>query len=130
MAKVIYVFGSNLKGIHGSGTAREALLHWGAIFGQGKGLQGRSYALPTKETPYRSLSLAGIESEVLDFIDCAKANPDLTFYVTQVGCGLAGYTPNVIGPMFREATKLSNVDLPDEFIKEIEKNNAIRSHSS
>lgn len=96
----IFVFGSNLQGIHGAGAAKWAKLKFGAIQGQGEGRHGDSYAIPTKITPWQRMSLEQIKPHVETFLAYAEANPDLTFVVTRVGCGLAGYTDNDIAPMF------------------------------
>ncbi|NTJ22193.1 A1S_2505 family phage non-structural protein [Rhizobium rhizogenes] len=96
----IFVFGSNLAGIHGAGAARFAVLHHGAIYGQGIGLQGNSYGIPTKNERIETLPLAVVERHVETFKDFARTRPDLTFYVTPIGCGLAGYKRPQIRPMF------------------------------
>lgn len=101
----IFVFGSNLSGIHGKGAAKMAYEHYGAIWKQGKGLQGSSYAIPTKNYILRSLPLDKIKEYVKEFIEFAKENPDLTFYVTRVGCGLAGFKDEQIAPLFKTAPK-------------------------
>ena len=99
----IFVFGSNLKGIHGAGAALDALRYHGAIRGIGEGLQGQSYAIPTKLTPWITLDLDQINHFVKRFITFAKNNPQFTFNVTRIGCGLAGYTDQQIAPMFKDA---------------------------
>lgn len=109
----IFVFGSNLAGRHGKGAALEARKNWGAIYGQGVGLQGRSYAIPTKDERLRTLPLEAINSYVIDFIRFARYNWDFRFLVTRIGCGLAGYQDADIGPMFRYAP--SNCALPGEW---------------
>jgi hypothetical protein len=96
----IFVFGSNLAGIHGAGAARFAVQHCGAIYGQGIGLQGYSYGIPTKDARIETLPLATVERHVDDFLAFARSRPDLTFYVTPIGCGLAGYKRPQIRPMF------------------------------
>lgn len=96
----IFVFGSNLAGRHGAGAARFALEEHGAIYGQGIGLQGQSYGIPTKDEWLRTRGLVEIERSVIDFIAFAESRPDLTFYVTPIGCGLAGYKRAQIRPMF------------------------------
>lgn len=111
----IFVFGSNLKGIHGKGAALFAKQHHGAIQGQGVGLQGDSYAIPTKDTPYKSLSLVMIIVYVLRFLEFAKSHPELEFNVTRIGCGLAGYKDEDIAPMFKSRTE--NVKLPKEWLQ-------------
>lgn len=96
----IFVFGSNLAGIHGAGAARFAVLHHGAIYGQGIGLQGRSYGIPTKDERIETLPLEVISLYVDEFKAFARSRPNLTFYVTPIGCGLAGYKRPQIRPMF------------------------------
>jgi hypothetical protein len=96
----IFVFGSNLAGVHGAGAALAARKRHGAIYGRGQGLQGNSYAIPTKGWDMKPLSLGRIQGEVSDFLDYAYAHPELTFRVTRVGCGLAGYTDAEIAPFF------------------------------
>jgi len=110
--KEIFVFGSNLSGRHGAGAARYARLHHGAIMGQGIGLQGSSYALPTKGVNISFMPLKDIGKHVDEFISFAQSRPDLTFRVTRVGCGLAGFKDEEIAPLFRGALGLSNVRLP------------------
>lgn len=109
----IFVFGSNLAGWHGKGAARDAFRHHGAIQGIGVGFQGRSYAIPTKGYTLRTLSLAAIQANVNDFIAYAEFHPYMTFKLTPIGCGLAGYTPEQIAPLFVRAP--SNVLLPEVF---------------
>lgn len=109
----IFVFGSNLLGIHGAGAAKAARDVHGAIMGQGEGLQGQSYAIPTKRTPYESLPLEAIAAHVETFKDFARQHPDWTFQVTRIGCGRAGYTPADIAPFFRDAPL--NCHLPTDF---------------
>lgn len=105
----IFVFGSNIQGAHGGGAAWFAHKRFGAEWGVGEGLTGRTYALPTME------GAASLKQAVEHFTACAKAHPELTFLVTAVGCGIAGYTPNQVAPLFREATQLENVYLPQSF---------------
>jgi hypothetical protein len=115
----IFVFGSNLAGRHGKGAALEAKMKHGAIYGRGFGLQGASYAIPTKEENLRTLPLSRIERFVHGFLADAADRPDLTFRLTAIGCGLAGYTPADIAPMFRGAPP--NVILPLEFVAALAK---------
>lgn len=107
----IFVFGSNIKGLHMGGAARAAYNKFGAEWGNGEGLQGRSYALPTME------GLESTKEAVNRFTEFAHEHPELKFFVTPVGCGIAGYTAKEIGPLFRKATELSNVYLPISFWK-------------
>lgn len=103
----IFTFGSNLAGRHGKGAALTAKLRHGAIQGQGEGFQGRSYAIPTKGAERTGtlslLPLTAIEWHVARFVDFAARRPDLRFFVTRIGCGLAGYYDDEIAPFFREA---------------------------
>lgn len=113
MTKHIFVFGSNLAGRHGKGAALYARQHHGAIYGQGNGPQGNSYAIPTKDYNIRTLSLHTIENYVREFKEYAKNHPEMIFQVTRIGCGLAGYTDSVISPMFINAP--TNCILPEEW---------------
>ncbi|QWY83078.1 hypothetical protein [Rhizobium phage RHph_X66] len=96
----IFVFGSNLAGRHGAGAALHALKNHGAVLFQGEGLQGRSYGIPTKDHQIRTLHLDNIRKHVEEFKEFARLHDDLTFYVTPIGCGLAGYKREQIRPMF------------------------------
>ena len=107
---IVFVFGSNLAGIHGSGAARDALHQWGAKFNQGTGPQGESYAIPTKDENIQSLPLSEIARYVRQFIGYARNHPEIDFQVTRVGCGLAGYDDSQIAPMFAGAP--DNCHLP------------------
>lgn len=106
----VFVFGSNLGGFHGGGAARAALNLFGAVWGQGVGLQGQSYAIPTMQGGVET-----IKPYVDEFIEFAKSRPDLFFYVTRIGCGIAGFRDEDIAPLFQEAINLSNVALPKSF---------------
>lgn len=96
----VFVFGSNLAGAHGAGAAAYAAKHWGAQMGVGVGLTGMAYALPTKDRRINTMPLQAIRAHVLDFMKFAEQHPSMTFKVTQVGCGLAGYEAKDIAPMF------------------------------
>ena len=111
----IFVFGSNLAGRHGKGAALHAKKYCGAIQGQGEGLQGRSYAIPTKDWKIKILPLVLIKVHVLKFREFAINRSDLMFEVTPIGCGLAGYSPAEIAPFFKGCPR--NVELPSVFIK-------------
>lgn len=104
----IFVFGSNLRGLHGGGAARIANLKFGAIIGQGVGLQGQSYAIPTMQGGVET-----IRPYVDEFIDFAKQHPELTFLVTRIGCGIAGFTDEEISPLFAKAHEVDNIVLPE-----------------
>jgi hypothetical protein len=111
----IFVFGSNLSGRHGKGAAKTAL-GWGAKWGQGAGLQGRTYGIPTKDASIRrTLTVIEIKPFVDEFIEFAKNNPDLTFLVTEIGCGLAGHKQKDIAPLFINAVDVENINLPEKF---------------
>lgn len=101
----VFVFGSNLRGAHGAGAARDAVLHWGADLGQGVGRQGMSYAIPTKNQQIKTMSLDEIRPYVDNFIAYAVGYSDTVFQVTQIGCGLAGYSAKQIAPLFKDAPK-------------------------
>lgn len=109
----VFVFGSNTAGRHGKGAALTAARKFGAIYGQGEGMMGRSYAIPTKDKNLRTLPLDTIERAVRYFLWFAETNSDLRFLLTPIGCGLAGYKPKQIAPMFANAP--ANVILPPEF---------------
>lgn len=114
MADPVFVFGSNLAGRHGKGAALWARQHRGAIYGQGFGRQGNSYAIPTKDARLRVRPLSEIELSVQGFLHYARSLPETRFQLTPIGCGFAGYTPEQIAPMFADAPP--NVLLPPEFI--------------
>lgn len=109
----IFVFGSNLAGRHGAGAVRHAYLHHGAIYGCGEGLQGCSYGIPTKDHQLCVRRLDEIRLSIDKLLRFVSDNPELTFQVTRIGCGLAGYQDEEIGPMF--ATALSNCELPESW---------------
>lgn len=106
----IFVFGSNLGGMHGGGAAALAWRKFGAVMGQGEGLQGQSYAIPTMHG-----GVEAIAPYVDRFIDFAKAHPELTFLVTRIGCGIAGFKDSEIAPLFKNAVNVSNIILPQTF---------------
>ena len=107
----IFVFGSNLGGFHGGGAARLAYNKFGAVWGQGDGLQGQSYAIPTMQG-----GIDTIQPYVDEFITFARQHPELTFLVTRIGCGIAGFEDSEIAPLFRESLTLQNVVLPKSFV--------------
>lgn len=111
---VVFVFGSNLAGRHGKGAALEAARRWGAVYGRGEGRQGNSYAIPTKDERLRTLWLPAIETSVANFLDHARQHVGDSFLVTAIGCGLAGYQPEQIRPMFAGAPR--NVFLSGELL--------------
>lgn len=106
----IFVFGSNLSGHHGGGAALLAMNKWGAIWGQGVGLQGQTYGIPTMQGGVET-----IRPYVDEFIQFANKHPEMTFLVTEIGCGIAGFTPQEIAPLFAKATATENIHLPQRF---------------
>lgn len=106
----IFVFGSNLAGMHGGGAARTASIHFGAVMGNGDGPQGQSYAIPTMQGGVET-----IKPYVDKFIEYAKSHPELTFLVTPIGCGIAGFTAGDIAPLFTDAVSVENIHLPKSF---------------
>lgn len=114
---MIFVFGSNVLGIHGAGAAKHAYENCGAKWGIGFGHHGNSFAIPTKWTPWKFMSVTEIAQFVDLFLHYAKTYPNLQFQLTPIGCGLAGHSPKDIAPMF--ANSPSNVHLPKEFEDEL-----------
>ena len=111
----IFVFGSNLAGAHGGGAAHIACQRFGAIWGQGVGLQGQSYAIPTMQGGVET-----IKPYVDQFIEFATSHPEMTFLVTRIGCGIAGFRDEEIAPLFAAALDVENVILPREFVKALQ----------
>lgn len=116
----IFVFGSNLAGRHGKGAAKIAKEKFGAIYGKGIGIMGSSYAIPTKDKLLKSLPLKEINSFILKFIEYVNLNQDKEFFVTSVGCGLAGYTDKDIAPFFKPLSKNKNCSFPENWKKYLE----------
>lgn len=117
----IFVFGSNRSGRHGKGAAKTALNKFGAKWGQADGLQGKSYGIPTKDRNLNVLSIDEIEHYVRKFISFAKKTPQLTFLVTEIGCGLARFSPKQIAPLFEKAKNVPNIHLPKRFWDQLNK---------
>lgn len=115
----IFVFGSNLAGRHGRGAARYAVQHHGAVYGQGEGLQGDSYALPTKDAQLRSLGLEEIKAALRRLADTAEQEADLLFILTPVGCGLAGNSVRDIAAAVRGTVWPANVALHRSWLDHI-----------
>ena len=112
----IFVFGSNLAGAHGGGAARLAFERFGAVWGEGVGLHGQTYAIPTMQG-----GVDTIKPYVDAFIRFAKEHSRLTFLVTRIGCGIAGFRDEEIAPLFKEAEDITNIILPKEFVELIQK---------
>lgn len=107
----IFVFGSNLRGLHGGGAARVAYERFGAIWGQGVGMQGQSYGIPTMHG-----GVDVIKPYVDEFIEFAKNHTEYTFLVTKIGCGIAGFKEEEIAPLFADAVSVDNIILPESFV--------------
>ena len=112
----IFVFGSNLQGYHGGGAARLAMNQWGAVWGQGTGLQGQTYAIPTMQG-----GIGTIRPYIDQFIKFAQNDPERTFLVTEIGCGIAGFRPADIEPLFKNAINIPNIWLPQRFWEILQK---------
>ncbi len=110
-ADEIFVFGSNLAGMHGGGAAYVAFQKFGAVMGCGVGLRGQSYAIPTMQGGVET-----IKPYIDEFIEYAKSRPDLFFYVTRIGCGIAGFRDKDIAPLFKDAAGVENICLPKSFV--------------
>lgn len=112
----VFVFGSNMAGRHGAGAAKAAL-KFGATMGRCHGLDNQTYGIPTKDGNLNVLPLERIAKYVNNFISDAANYPEQTFLVTKIGCGLAGYAPEQIAPLFKDAIDVPNIHLPEEFWK-------------
>lgn len=112
----IFVFGSNLEGKHGGGAAKLAM-NWGAVWGKGVGLYGQTYAIPTMQGGVET-----IKPYTDEFINFAKKHPELKFLVTEIGCGIAGFTVSEIAPLFKDAIDQENIFLPERFYNELTDN--------
>lgn len=117
-ADEIFVFGSNRQGWHGEGAAAYARQRFGAVWGEGIGRTGQCYAIPTMDG-----SVEKIRPYVEEFIAYAEAHPELTFLVTEIGCGIAGYTVTQIAPLFSAALDMPNVLLPQRFVEYLQQAN-------
>ena len=117
----IFVFGSNMDGRHAGGAAKDAVKYFGAIWGQGEGLQGQSYAIPTMHG-----GTDAIKPHVDKFIAFAKSREDLTFIVTPIGCGIAGHPLSEMAGLFKEAMSLGNVLLPRAFVLSVYAEESLR----
>lgn len=108
----VFVFGSNLAGMHGGGAAATAHRCFGAVWGKGVGLYGQSYAIPTMQGGVKT-----VKPYVDKFIEFAKSHPELRFLVTKIGCGIAGFREEQIAPLFAEAIDIDNIILPHDFVE-------------
>ena len=120
----IFTFSSNEAGRHGKGAAKQAL-KWGALYFSGVGLQGRTYAIPTKNKQIQTLELDKIQVYVEEFIDFAIDHPELKFLVVEIGCMLAGYRPDQVAPLFKRAIEVENIFLPRRFWEVIKPNQIV-----
>ena len=112
----VFVFGSNLAGMHGGGAAYVAFRQFGAVMGCGVGLRGQSYAIPTMQGGVET-----IRPYVDEFIAFAAEHTEYLFLVTRIGCGIAGFTPQEMAPLFAKAIDMENVFLPKAFVDIIQK---------
>ena len=112
----IFVFGSNLAGAHGGGAARIAYERFGAVWGEGVGLHGQTYAIPTMQGGVET-----IKPYVDEFISFAREHGEYTFLVTRIGCGIAGFRDEEIAPLFAKALDIENIILPRQFVNSLEK---------
>ena len=112
----IFVFGSNLAGAHGGGAARIAYERFGAVWGEGVGLHGQTYAIPTMQGGVET-----IKPYVDEFISFAREHSEYTFLVTRIGCGIAGFRDEEIAPLFAKALDVENIFLPRQFVNSLEK---------
>ena len=117
----IFVYGSNLAGAHGGGAAWLAYRRFGAVWGEGVGLHGRTYAIPTMQG-----GVDTVKPYVDDFILFSKEHKELTFLVTRIGCGIAGFRNEEIAPLFKDAICVENIILPKEFVENILSDGDIR----
>ena len=113
-ADEVFVFGSNLEGMHGGGAAYMAFKKFGAAMGCGVGHRGQSYAIPTMHG-----GVEAIKPYVDEFIEYARQHPELTFLVTRIGCGIAGFKDEQMAPLFKDCLTLENVVLPKSFCDRI-----------
>ena len=114
----VFVFGSNKAGNHVGGAARVAVEKFGAIMGHGEGLQGQSYAIPTLDEQMDKVSTEELTRSVRRFADYTRHNTDKVFYVTKIGCGIAGFSVEEIVEVFKSVSFGDNVVLPQEFGEE------------
>jgi hypothetical protein len=117
----VYCFGSNESGIHGKGSAKIAAERFGAKAGVGFGLEGQSFAIPTKDKKIKTLAIVQIKYFIDQFIIFAKRKQNLVFYVLEIGCMNAGYQPKDIAPLFKDAIDVENIFLPESFWNELNK---------
>lgn len=110
-SNTIFVFGSNLSGIHGAGAAKEAQVTFGAKYGVGRGLVGNSYAIPSKGKNITFIPIKDFAPYIQEFVQFTHKRPDLEFFITRIGCGLAGFKDSEIAPLFKGCA--DNCDLPD-----------------
>jgi len=115
----ILVFGSNLEGRHGAGSALAARLHFGARYGVGEGRTGHCYALPTKRTPYERMTIQELRTHVDRFLEHAREHTTNSFVLVEIGCRLAGFTVAEVAPLFRAALDMPNVFLPHSFLQQL-----------
>jgi len=125
----VFVFGSNLNGEHLGGAAKQAYQQFGAIWGVGEGLVGQSYAFPTLDKEMKQLDEESLISKIRCLLDCCNLHPEKNFYLTRVGCGIAGFKDEYINGLFNKFTLPINLILPEEWMQSLkEVINIINSH--
>lgn len=111
----VFVFGSNTKGYHGGGAAYFAHKNFGAEWGIAEGVSGKTYAIPTCDTRIKKIDIEELSLSIDRFVGYACGNPEYIFLVTPIGCGIAGFTPDEIAPLFLLAKHVENIHLPESF---------------
>lgn len=112
----VFVFGSNLAGIHGAGAAKAAFDLFGAKWGEASGFTGKCYAIPTKDARINTLLLVSVSRFILDFVEVTESYPEMQWFVTRVGCGLAGFTDRDIAHLFKGAKNCSFAEQWKEYL--------------
>lgn len=111
----VFVFGSNLAGRHGAGAARHAMDALGAVYGVASGFTGKCYAIPTKDEQINTMSIAAIRTYADQLVQDMIDNPQMDFFMTRVGCVLAGHSDSSMAALFKRASRLTNVDWPADW---------------
>lgn len=111
----VFVFGSNTEGRHGGGAAYFAHKHFGAEWGLAEGLSGQTYAIPTCDIMIDKVDIEVLSQSIDRFIGHACGTADTIYLVTPIGCGIAGFTPEEIAPLFLLAKQVENIHLPESF---------------
>ena len=113
----VFVFGSNENGNHAGGAARVAVEKFGAVMGQAEGMQGQSYAIPTLDKEMKQVSEEALREYIERFRKYADEHKELTFYMTKIGCGIAGFDVEYMAKVMKSFDFSFNVVMPKEFYK-------------